>query len=65
MSRRRVINLKFLSPKDISKILNICYEDALSLVKYSGLPYVKIGRLYRVKYDEFERLLASGKINYR
>ena len=57
--------MKFLSPKEIADILNICYEEALSLVKYSGVSYVKVGRLYRVEYGEFERLLANGEINVR
>ena len=58
-----MINLKFLSPKDISKIMNICYEDALSLVKYSGIKYVKVGRLYRVEYNEFEKIISTGNIS--
>ena len=43
--------------------MNICYEDALSLVKYSGIKYVKVGRLYRVEYNEFEKIISTGNIS--
>ncbi len=54
--------MKFLSPKEIAEVLNICYEDALALVKYSGIKFVKIGRLYRVECSEFEKMLAIGEM---
>lgn len=43
----------FLSPDDIAKRLNICYQKSLDFIKYSGLPYLKIGRTYRVSVKVF------------
>ena len=38
----------YLTAYEISEILKISYEKALDFIKYSGIPYAKIGRQYRV-----------------
>jgi len=48
---------------DACLILGICYEDALALIKYSGVKYVKIGKMYRVEEKEFKQLMDKGEIN--
>ena len=40
--------MKMLTPAEVAKRLSISYDTALQLIKYSGLPYTKIGRQYRV-----------------
>ena len=48
---------KFLSPKDIAKILQISYESALAFIRFSGIDYWQIGRQYRVSQDVFETFI--------
>ena len=50
---------KMLTPSDIAKILNVSYDTALNFVKYSGIPYIKIGHQYRVNEAALEAVLAS------
>lgn len=40
--------MKMLSPAEVAERLNVSYDTALQMIKYSGIPYVKIGRQYRV-----------------
>lgn len=49
----------FFTPFEISKELNICYQNALSFIKYSGIHYVKIGRTYRVRKDVLDKFLSQ------
>lgn len=51
---------EFYTPQEIADILSISYEQALSFIKYSGIVYVRIGRLYRVNKDVLRKFL-SGK----
>ena len=55
------MSLEVFSPQEIAKILKISYEKALDFVKYSGIPYVKIGRVYRVTKDNFEAFMNSSE----
>ena len=48
-----------LTPADVAKALNISYDTALHMIKYSGIPYVKVGRQYRVCEKVFYDLLSS------
>ncbi len=57
---------EFLTPHDISRILDICYTKALEFIKFSGIKYSKIGRSYRVKRTTFERFISEhNNINTR
>lgn len=40
--------MKMLTPAEVAERLSVSYDTALQLIKYSGLPYAKIGRQYRV-----------------
>ena len=55
------MSFEVLSPHEIAKILKISYEKALDFVKYSGIPYMKIGRVYRVTKDNFEAFMNSSE----
>ena len=48
MNERMVMLMRLLSPADVAEYLSISYDTALSMIKYSGIPYLKIGRQYRV-----------------
>lgn len=51
-----------LNAKIISMYLGIGYVKALNLIKYSGIPYIKIGNTYRVSKNKFnEWLNESGQ----
>ena len=43
--------MKMLTPAEIAERLSISYDTALQLIKHSGLPYLKIGRQYRISED--------------
>lgn len=47
----------YLTPKQVAELLQIPYESALSVIKYSGIDYIKVGRQYRVKAAKLERHL--------
>ena len=49
--------MKFLTPHEIAKILQLSYEKALEFVKYSGVPYIRIDRQYRVEETAFKAFL--------
>ena len=38
----------YITPREVADLLQISYENALNLIKYSGVKHVKIGRQYRV-----------------
>ena len=46
---------RYLTPHDVADMLQISYEKALRLMKYTSLETVKIGRQYRVS----EKALAA------
>lgn len=52
---------EFYTPQEIADILSISYEQALSFIKYSGIVYVRIGRLYRVNKDVLHKFLSGKK----
>ena len=53
--------MKYLTPHEIADILQISYDKALEFVKYSGIPYIKIGRQYRVEETAFKALLSKKR----
>ena len=47
---------EYLTPKEVAELLKISYDNALEFIKGSGIPYIKVGRQYRIsarKLDEF------------
>ena len=56
--------MKYLTPHEIADILQISYEKALEFVKFSGVPYVRIDRQYRVEESAFKTFLTrKGNIH--
>jgi len=49
--------MKMLSPTDVAERLSISYDTALQMIKYSGIPYLKIGRQYRVNETIINELM--------
>lgn len=49
----------FLTPKDIADLLSINYVNALNFIKYSDIPYIKLGNQYRVTKEAFEKFTHS------
>ena len=52
---------RMLTPAEVAERLNISYDTALDMIKYSGLPYVKVGRQYRVSEDVLNDILTSDE----
>ena len=55
-------NINFLTAKEVSQILKICYQNALAFIKYSGIDYVRIGRTYRVEEKRFYDFVLNGTL---
>ena len=51
--------MTLLTPQEVADILKISYEKALEFVKYSGIPYIKVGRQYRVDSSALNAFLQS------
>lgn len=56
------MNKEYLTPKDISELLCVSYDKALEFIKTSGVPYVLIGRQYRVSKRRLEEFLNPPKV---
>lgn len=54
--------MKMLSPADVAERLNVSYDTALQMIKYSGIPYVKIGRQYRVSENVINDMINQNEI---
>ena len=52
---------KFLTPYDVADILRISYEQALKWIKTSGVSYHLVGKQYRVREADFEKVFAPPK----
>ena len=52
---------EYLTPKEISELFNISYDNALVFIKGSGVPYVKVGRQYRVSKSKLDDFLYPAK----
>ena len=62
MTRSNVDSLPdVICPSDVSKVLGVSYAKALSLVKYGGLNYIKIGNTYHVLKKNFTNWLSQNK----
>ena len=53
--------MKLLTPAEVAERLRVSYDTALHMIKYSGLPYVKIGRQYRVSEKTLEDLINQNE----
>ncbi len=53
---------EFYTAQEISKMMKISYQKALSLIRYSGMRYIKIGRQYRVSVDAFNEFTKSTNV---
>ena len=56
------MRLKMLSPAEVAERLNVSYDTALQMIKYSGIPYVKIGRQYRVSENVINDMINQNEI---
>ncbi len=52
---------EFLSAYDISSVMGMSYAKALAFIKYSGIEYVKLNRIYFVSKDVFVKFTSSKK----
>lgn len=52
----------FYNPAEVADILNVSYATALDWIKHSGIPYIKVGRSYRVSTQVFDKF-TSGVTN--
>ena len=60
MTKQEVKQMRLLTPQEIAEILKISYEKALDFIKYSGIPYIQIGRQYRVEEVKFVSFLQKN-----
>ncbi len=51
--------MTLLTVDDVAKILKVSYDTALLWVKNSGVKFVMVGRQYRVKETEIEKLFET------
>ena len=62
MNKRRLEALPdALTARDISGFLGIGYTKSLRLIRYSGLPYIKLGNVYRVSKKTFSEWLHGSE----
>ena len=54
--------MKMLTPAEVAERLNISYDTALTMIKTSGIPYLKIGRQYRVNESVIDELTSQGDV---
>lgn len=59
---RMVKKMKMLTPAEVAERLSVSYDTALLLIKSSGIPYLKIGRQYRVSEDVIDGLINQNEI---
>ena len=50
-----------LSPAEVAERLNVSYDTALQMIKYSSIPYVKIGRQYRVSENVINDMINQNE----
>lgn len=46
---------------DVADALKVSYETALNYIKYSGVPYFKVGRTYRVNSSDLKVFIDKEK----
>lgn len=62
---RRIMKEKLLSVNDIIETLKVSKLTIYRYIKAGKLPAYKIGRDYRIKQKDFEKLLENKKIRRR
>ena len=50
-----------LSARDVAAILNIGYVKALGLIRFGGMNYIQVGRVYRISKTNFVQWLNCTK----
>ncbi|MBR5157289.1 MAG: helix-turn-helix domain-containing protein [Clostridia bacterium] len=53
--------MTLLTPQEIADILKISYDKALDFIKYSGIPYIQIGRQYRIEESKLTAFLQKNQ----
>ncbi len=48
---------EYLTPQELAKLLKISYHNALLFIRESGIPYLKLGRQYRVNRNQLDTYL--------
>lgn len=51
--------LTYIGTSELSQMLGMCYQKTLDFIKYSGIKYVRIGRIYRVRKDVLEKYIQE------
>ncbi len=51
--------MNMLTPYDIAEYLQVSYETALDFIKQSNIPYIKVGRQYRVSEKAFNAYIEA------
>lgn len=59
--KKMTSNSMFVTVKELAALLKIHYHQALQLVKSGEIPYVKIGRSYRIPAVQVEKLLQTDR----
>lgn len=55
---------EFYTPAEVAELLGVTYATALRWIKYdSGIPFVKIGRSYRIRVDVFDKFTSTEHKN--
>lgn len=54
--------MKMLTPAEVAERLRVSYDTALHLIKYSGLPYLRIGRQYRMSEVVLDDLITRAYV---
>ena len=62
MSKVKIASLPdILTARDVANALNIGYTKALRVIRYGGMRYIQLGRVYRVSKDNFVDWLNCDK----
>ena len=51
-----------LTPAEVAEALSISYDTALRMIKTSGIPYLKVGRQYRVSKTVIDNLTNKNEV---
>lgn len=51
---------QYLTPHEVASILKLSYDSTLNFIRNSGIPYIKVGRQYRVSQDALTAFLGKN-----
>ena len=54
------MNDNYMNTREIAKYLGICYAKTLDFIKYSGIKYIRIGRMYYVSKNIMLEFLENN-----